>query len=63
MLPFGLSTVVWVSAERTSSSVNPIAASLAGSTLTLTAGFCCPATKTCATPEICESCWEITFSA
>ena len=40
MLPFGLLTVALVRALRTSSSVRPMAASLAGSICTRIAGFC-----------------------
>ena len=40
MLPFGSSTVTLVSTVRTSSSVIPIEASLAGSTCTRMAGVC-----------------------
>ena len=57
MLPLGLSTVVIAIWLRTSSSDRPLATSLAGSTCTRIAGFCCPPMNTCATPEIWLICW------
>ena len=48
---------------RMSSSVMPIAASLAGSTCTRTARFCSPPMNTCDTPAICEICCARTVSA
>ncbi len=63
MLPFGLSTVVMLTIERTSSSDRPLATSLAGSIWIRIAGFCSPPIDTCATPEIWLICWAILVSA
>ena len=61
--PSARSTVALASTLRTSSSVRPIAASLAGSTCTRTARFCSPPMNTCATPAICDICCDRMLSA
>src|ERR1035437_10244515 len=63
MLPVGWLTVVVAITPRTSSRLIPIAASLAGSTCTRTAGFCAPPIPTSLTPGICEICCARIVSA
>ena len=54
-VPLAALVVEDTSAPRISSSVSPMAASLAGSSWTWTAGFDSPPMKTWATPGTCES--------
>ena len=55
--------VASASTVRRPSSESPSDATLAGSSWMRTAGFCCPPTLTCATPEIWLICCTSTFSA
>ena len=62
IVPLGLSTVVTESGMRTSSSDNPLATSLAGSSWMRIAGFCWPPMETWATPAIWLICAASLFS-
>ena len=57
IVPLAALVVEVTSVLRISSSVRPLAASLAGSTWMRIAGFWSPPIETWATPGTCEICW------